>query len=415
MAKRSIPFLLAGILFITTACGSGDNNESLEISEDVVFGEGSYEEIVSASNQLGLELLAEIKPNEEGNIFISPMSLYMALSMTYNGADGETKSEMADVLQKEGIEVEELNKANASMMMLLHGKSEEIQLNVGNSIWLNDEYSFQKDFAQDTQDYFNAEIREIDVADEESIDAINNWVSNATNEKIESIVEEPLDPKTVAILVNAIYFKGNWQYPFEEDDTESDIFQLRDGTEEDVQLMALTESLPYMETDRFQAISLPYGEGGLNMNVFLPSESSSLDEFSTSLTAGKLEEWSGEFSKEEVSLKLPAFQLEYKSELKESLKTLGMESAFDNRANLSKLVQENVRLKISSVLQKTFIDVNEEGTEAAAATSVTTVETSGIAEPISMRVNRPFFFTITEEKSGIVLFMGSIAHPQRGD
>ena len=414
MKKRKVLFLLAGLIFVAAACGTGENNQGLEISGDVEFGENDYEKIASANNQLGMELLAQIDPDEEGNIFISPLSLFMALSMAYNGADGETKDEIAHVLQKEGVEAEELNKANASMMMRLHSEAEEIQLNLGNSIWLNEDFSFKEEFAQPTQDYFNAEIQEIDVEDDGSVDTINKWVSDATNGKIERIVEAPMDPKTVAILINAIYFKGDWQYPFEEDGTESGVFQLRDGTAEEVQLMALTENLPYMENSSFQAISLPYGEGEMSMTIFLPSESSSLPEFSSLLTAGKLEEWSAEFSEQRIALKLPTFQLEYESELKESLEALGMKSAFNDGANFSKLIQEDTPLKISSVLQKTFIDVNEEGTEAAAATSVTFEETSGPAEPILMEVDRPFFFTITEKESGTILFMGSIAHPQEG-
>lgn len=415
MGKRKVLFLSAGIMLAAAACGTDENKQGLEISGDVEFGESDYEEIVSANNQLGMELLAQIEPDEEGNTFISPLSLFMALSMAYNGADGDTKEEIAGVLQKEGIEVEELNKANASMMMMLHSEAEEIQLSVGNSIWLNEDFTFQEEFAQHSQDYFNAEIQEINVEDDGSVDTINNWVSVATNGKIEGIVEAPLNPLTVAILINAIYFKGDWQYPFEEDDTESGIFQLQDGTEEEVQLMAMTENLPYMENSSFQAVSLPYGEGEMSMNVFLPSESSSLEEFSSSLTAEKLEEWRAGFSEQRISLKLPTFQLEYESELKESLELLGMESAFYDGANFSRLIQEDNPVKISSVLQKTFIDVSEEGTEAAAATSVTFLETSGPAEPILMEVDRPFFFTITEEESGTVLFMGSIAHPQEGD
>ena len=148
----------------------------------------------------------------------------MALSMVYNGADGVTKDEMAKVLQVEGIEADELNQANASLMNLFHSSSERIQLNIANSIWLNENFHFQDDFAQYNRDYFNAEIQEIDIFDSESPKMINQWVEEKTNGKIEEIVDSPLDPDLVTVLINAIYFKGDWKYEFDESQTEDSTF-----------------------------------------------------------------------------------------------------------------------------------------------------------------------------------------------
>ena len=213
-----------------TGCGKGKDQNGLQISDNVEFGETDYEKITDSNNQLGFTVLSEAEPNKDGNVFISPTSLFMALSMVYNGADGVTKDEMAKVLQVEGIEADELNQANASLMNLFHSSSEKIQLNIANSIWLNENYHFQDDFAKNNRDYFNAEIQEIDIFDSESPKMINQWVEEKTNGKIEEIIDSPLDPDLVTVLINAIYFKGDWKYEFDESQTEDRTFYLKDGT-----------------------------------------------------------------------------------------------------------------------------------------------------------------------------------------
>ena len=181
--------------------------------------------------------------------------------MVYNGAEGETKDEIANVLEVEGTEVEALNQANASLMNRFHSSSEQIQLNIANSIWLNQKFHFQDVFAEYNRDYFNAEIQEIDIFDSESPKIINDWVKEKTNDKIEEIVEAPLDPDLVTVLINAIYFYGDWKYEFDESQTENRTFDLKDGTTKDVPLMRLKENLAYMENRKsFQAIALPYGD-----------------------------------------------------------------------------------------------------------------------------------------------------------
>jgi len=412
--KRILLLLILLSLFILIAgCGDKDtqDNNSQNFSK-VDFGKDDYKKIVSSSNQLGIELLPIIDADDNGNTFISPMSLFMALSMVYNGADGVTKTEIAKVLKAEGIDVDEMNQANASLMSILHSDSEEIQLTIGNSIWLNENYQFQDQFAQDNQDYFNAEIQEIDILDPTSADTINDWVSNSTNNKIEEIVENPLNTNLVTILINAIYFKGNWQFEFDEKDTELGAFHLEDGTKKDIQLMTLNENLAYLENENFQAVTLPYGDGEMSMNVFLPKENYTLEEFKTILTSDNLMKWNSEFNRQLVNLKLPKFQIEFKVILKETLEKLGMPSAFDSEnANFTNMIQEGSQIYISEVKQKTFIDVNEEGTEAAAVTTIE-AEVASAPQQLYMEVNRPFFITITDEKSDAILFMGSISNPQ---
>lgn len=420
-----VPLLIGGILLAVTACGTKDDTPDKEVKketgdenvmEKMEFGEKDYEQIVTANNELGFKLLAEVEADENNNTFISPTSLYMALSMVYNGADGVTKDEIAKALQVEGIDVEELNKASASMMSILDKETDEIQLDVANSIWLNEKYSFQKEFAENNKGYFNAEIEEIDVASSESPKRINDWVKEATNEKIEEIVDSPLDSNLISVLINAIYFKGDWTYEFEKEATENRPFHLEDGGTKDVPLMMLNKELAYMENEDFQAVILPYGDGEMSMKVFLPKESSSLEEFKKTVTSENWASWDSAFTVNEGTVRLPKFELAYEVSLNESLKSLGLASAFDEGADFTKMIEEEAPVWISNVKQKTFINVNEEGTEAAAVTSTEMKTTSmPVNEPFELEVNRPFFFTITDDETDAVLFMGSVANPEQAE
>ncbi|MFJ5714588.1 serpin family protein [Neobacillus sp. NPDC093127] len=413
MKKLIAPFIFVSFFLLVTGCGTGNKSLGLEISSDVDFGKDDYNKIIPFNNKLGMALLSEVDADGNGNTFISPMSLFMALSMIYNGADGGTETEIAKVLQNEGMNVTELNKANASMLSKLNSNAKKVQLNVANSIWLNENYHFQTDFAQNNKDYFNAKLQEIDINDSQSPKMINDWVKKSTNDKIEKIVDTPLDPDLVAILINAIYFKGDWK--FDKKQTEKRTFYLDDGTTKDVPLMALNEKLAYMGNEDFQAVSLPYGDGEMSMKVFLPRENSSLEKFKKMLTNDNWEKWNSEFYENKGTVRLPKFQLEYEVELNEPLKRLGMTTAFSESANFTKMIKESDPLMISKVKQKTYIDVFEEGTEAAAVTSVEMTKGSAPVDgPFEMEVNRPFFFTITDDETGIVLFMGSISNPQQG-
>ncbi|WP_284037335.1 serpin family protein [Neobacillus sp. 114] len=415
MKKFIFPLILV-VFFILMVWGMGmKQTGNLAPSINAIFGKEDYTEIVSANNQLGMKLLTEIGAGNGGNTVISPTSLFMALSMVYNGADGATKEEMAKVLQTTGMDASELSQANASMMSMLHKHSKQIQLNIANSIWLNKDFHFQDDFATNNRDYFNAEIKEIDINDSQSVPLINDWVKKSTNGKIKEIIEAPLDPDLVAVLINAIYFNGKWQYEFDKEQTKEQTFYLTEGTTKKVPLMTLNEKLAYLETEDFQAVSLPYGDGQMSMKIFLPRESSNLAAFQKMLTTENWEKWNSEFTEKKGTVLLPKFQLEYEVILNDPLKNLGMETAFDTRANFSKMVKETDPIMISEVKQKTFIDVNEAGTEAAAATSVQMVkESASIDNPFFIEVNRPFFMAITEEESGTILFMGLISDPQGG-
>lgn len=408
--------LLATTLCVNIACEEENANDSLKIAEKVEYDKEDYKSIVPGNNELGFQLLSKVDPNKDGNIFISPLSLYMALSMVYNGADGETKEEMANVLNIT-MDAENLNKANASLMNALYENSKDVTLEIANSIWLNEQYLFQDAFAKYTHDHFNAKIEEIDITDPQSPKRINDWVSNATQGKIKEIVESPLNPDLVAIIINAIYFKGDWTYPFDPNNTENRIFHLADGSTKETPFMKETRKWAYIENDAFQAVALPYGSHqNLSMKVILPKEEIDFIKFKQLLTSDNWESWNKKFQLRKGTIVLPKFQMEYEVELNELLQDLGMKTAFHREANFSKMIYGDDPVWISKVKQKTFIDVNEEGTEAAAATSVEMVKESSIVEDVFyMEVNRPFFVAITEDLTGSILFMGLISNPIVGE
>ncbi|MER2090627.1 MAG: serpin family protein, partial [Sporosarcina sp.] len=266
--KRILSILMISLLAFVTGCGTGGNpktaNSTTPISKDVKFGKDDYKKIITANNELGFGLVHEIEDDANNNIFFSPASLFMALSMVYNGADGKTKEEIAKTLHIEGMEADELNQANASWLTNLMEENDEIQLNIANSIWLNELFHFQDDFAKNNKDYFNAEIQEIDINDSDSVKQINDWVKKSTNQKIDEIVQDPLDSDLVTLLINAIHFKGDWSHEFDKDLTKNQTFHLQDGSIKVVPLMSLNEKLSYLENEHFQAVQLPYGDGEMS-------------------------------------------------------------------------------------------------------------------------------------------------------
>ncbi|WP_339252133.1 serpin family protein [Sporosarcina sp. FSL W8-0480] len=408
--KKKIVTSLVGMSLLMPLSGCGtDTNNSLQVSKDVEFGTLDYEKIIAPNNELGFKLLDEVEKDDDGNLFISPTSLLMALSLVYNGADGVTKEEIANTLKIPGMNATDLNKANASLMTILNKNSKSIQLQVANSVWLNEDFRFQENFAMQAKDYFNAEIQEIDIASEDSPKRINDWVKKSTNGKIDKIVEGQLDENLVTMLLNAIYFKGDWQYPFDKSLTGDRTFHLTDGSEIKAPFMSLQEKLSYMANSDYQAIKLPYADGEMSMTVVLPND---LKKFESNLSVENWEKIQSGMKKMRGTILLPRFKLSYETELNEALEALGMKSAFKEGANFSKMIEGDASLLINKVKQKTYIDVNEEGTEAAAVTGVEVGVTSAPPDdPFIMEVNRPFFIVITDDETGAILFIGSISNP----
>jgi serpin B len=371
------------------------------------------EKLVNANTKFGFQLFSEIiQQGGSENVFISPTSVAIALAMTYNGASSETQQEMAQALEFQGMTLSEINQANEALKTSLENADPEVQLSIANSLWARQEISFNPEFLQRNQDFYGARVEELDFTNPNAPGIINNWVEENTNGRIEQIINE-IQPEAILFLINAIYFKGNWAEQFDENLTTEQPFYLPDGSEKPHPLMSQSGRYLYLENEDFQGISLPYGDGRLSLYVFLPREASSLAEFQKQLTFENWQQWTSQFQRREGLIKLPRFKFEYEIQLNEALKALGMETAFDaNKANFSNMT--DTPAKIDEVKHKTFVEVNEEGTEAAAVTSVGVVATSARMPetPFQMTVNRPFWCAIRDNQTGTVLFMGSIVNPQ---
>jgi serine protease inhibitor len=372
--------------------------------------------IVAANNKFGFKLFSELLKKDSGkNIFISPPSISFALSMTYNGANGTTKEDMAKALEIKDLSLEEANKENNALIRTLINLDDQVKLDIANSLWGRKGIEFNPTFIKNNQDFYKAEVASLDFASPEAAKTINQWVSDNTQKKIEKIVDDKIDPSTLLFLINAIYFKGSWTEKFDKTLTKDRTFTLSDGkTKQHPMMERSSEDFKYYKGDTFQAVSLPYGKEKMSMYVFLPNKESNLTTFYKNLTAENWQKWMNQFSKKQGQVVLPKFKLEYESSLNDALKALGMATAFDmEKADFKNMFAKSIQAYISEVKHKTFVDVNEEGTEAAAVTSVEVRATSAMpGQPFQFVADHPFFYAIRDSQTGTVLFMGTVTEPK---
>lgn len=368
--------------------------------------------LVAAQNGFGFQLFSQVAGADAAeNVMISPSSVAIALSMAYNGANGATQQAMADALELQGMSLEELNQANAALEVLLENADPDVTIGIANSLWGREGFTFDPQFLQRNEDFYNAEVQQLDFADPAATDIINEWVSDSTAGKIPTLVEE-ITPEQVLFLINAVYFNGTWTETFNPRQTQERPFSLANGASVEVPMMRQQGSFRYLETKEFQGIHLPYGSGRLSMVVLLPQGETDLAELQASLTAENWQTWMTRFSPREGTLQLPRFKSEFGTSLNEALKALGMDLAFDPAAADFSGINPDEQLFISAVEHRTFIEVNEQGTEAAAATSVgISVTSAPIDPPFQMVCDRPFFYAIQDNETGAILFMGAIQNP----
>ena len=364
-------------------------------------------------NTLGFNLLKTLSKVKTENVVISPLSISLAFSMVYNGAEADTKNQMAEVLQIDKISTEELNQENQSLSQNLKDKDPKVEIHIANSIWARQGVSFNQSFLDTNKTYYQAETRELDFSLPTAADTINDWVKTNTKNKIDSIVKPPIDPLMVMYLINAVYFKGTWNIEFDKKLTEEKDFITDNSKKIKADFMQQNrKDFLYFENESFQAINLPYGENKkLSMYIFLPK--ADLNTFSSKLNLDNWNTWLKSFEKKEGTLEFPRFKVEYETSLINPLKSLGMIEAFSSEADFSG-IRSQKDIYISEARHKTFIEVNEEGTEAAAVTSIGIMETALIPEeekPFYMNVDKPFFFAITDSDSGQILFSGFIHNP----
>ncbi len=371
--------------------------------------------LVSANTRFGIKLYGEVlKQNAGKNVFISGSSVALALAMAYNGAEAETKQAMARALELQALSEGEVNQAFRDLNAALTSADPQVQLQIANSLWARKGITFKPDFIQRTKDFYGAEVAELSFDDPSAPEKINGWVKDKTKGRINKIIDQ-ISPDAILFLINAIYFKGKWSAEFDKANTKEETFTPADGRQKKLPMMNQSGNYKYFEDKNFQAVSLPYGSKRIAMYVFLPASGSSLAAFHKSLTAENWESWMTKFQQTPGDVALPRFKMEFEAELNDALKALGMGVAFaPSQANFSRMVQMANNVYINKVKHKSFVEVNEEGTEAAAVTS-TEMRTTSIQVPrqrFRMVVDRPFFFAIRDNQTGAMVFMGSILDPQ---
>ncbi len=366
--------------------------------------------LVSGSNEFGFALFGKVRDAApDSNVFLSPTSAAMALGMTLNGAAGLTLDSMRVALRLEGPSQADLNAGFRSLIDLLRGLDATSEFRIANSIWAQSGVPWRQAFLDAGRSSFDAEIRSLDLQAPSAVGTINDWVNTQTRGKIPTILDR-IRSEEVMFLINAIYFKGRWRAAFDPGRTAPGTFEAGTGGPQTVPMMHREpDTLRYAAAPDAEVVELLYGNGAWAMTIVVPQPGRSLRDLTAGLTAARWQGWVQGLQDARIGLVLPKFRLEYKRELQGDLEGLGMARAFNpdlaDFSNMADLAAMPGNLFLTRVTQKTFVDVNEEGTEAAAATSVGVGVTSA---PMTVVVNRPFLFAIRERHSGTILFLGQI-------
>jgi serpin B len=416
--RLAIPLLFSPLML--AACAA-ENPVTFNVDE------ASLAPVVEGNNQFALDLYGRLAA-QPGNLFFSPYSISTALAMTYTGAQGETAAQMRHVL-KFPSEGEELHACFGALMQQLtkvKRKTAGYQINIANRLWGEERpyFKFREAFLEATRHFYGAELAKVSFSKDSSgaCKAINDWVSEETQQKIRELLQpNDVDASTTLVLTNAIYFKGDWARRFKEEATKQEPFYLNAVDNAPVPMMHQTGEFGYTATDDLQVLQMPYQGDALSMVILLPAKRDGLAEFEKTLTADKLAQWLKTMYKREVQVYLPRFKLEARFSLPGVLTEMGMPDAFGLKADFKGMIEyttdiipEEV-LFISDVIHKAYVDVNEEGTEAAAATAVTmvTVAVSVPEPPPVFRADHPFVFLIRDNKSGSILFLGRLTAPSQ--
>jgi serpin B len=327
--------------------------------------------------------------------------------MTYNGAAGDTSLAMAEALRFSGFPREALNRGFRDLMDCVVDADEEVDTSIANSIWYRLGYDVEEEFIRNNETYYSAAVEELDFSNPQAADTINEWIDDATRGKISDMVSG-IPPDMVMYLINAIYFKGDWTYQFSEKETRDGDFFLANGRKKMVPMMHQEEEFQHTRGDRFGVLRLPYGQRKLAMYILLPDEGENLEGIIGRLDQVSWYRLRTGLEEKEVTLAMPRFKVEYGAKILNPVLTkMGMGIAFGPQADFSGI---NPGAFISEVIHKAVIEVNEKGSEAAAVT-VVSVEESAPPEPVRFIVDRPFFFTIADDRTGSILFMGKVADP----
>jgi len=399
--------VLGGFLLLISFAGAGGQGDDYDpFGSPITAAEKS---LIRRSNDFGLELFRRLAAasDPDSNLLISPLSVSYALAMAYNGAAGKTKSEIAQTLRLPDMPDNVMNASYKGLMEYFSENDPSVILETANSAWYRPGVAARSEFVDNMKDYFKATVRELDFADPAGVDTINAWVADNTHDRIPRIIQPPLDPSIVMILINAVYFNAPWSRAFDPERTRVADFHPADGSVRPCSMMRRSDTVGYASGKTYQAIELPYGDGSHSMVLILPNAGYALDDMIERFSIKTWNELAATLSTTRVELRLPRFAFSDNHGLNAVLKAMGMNLPFTSRADFSQMV-EGGGIWIDSVIHKTFIKVEEKGTEAAAATAV--MMKKGLSGP-AITFDRPFLFAVRERESDAIVFVGKIADP----
>ncbi len=407
--KKIKSFALIAILSLAGFSCKNDN-EANKVPTEISLTQKSAE-IIAADNQFGFEIFQKVNASldKPKNTMVSPLSVSLALAMVYNGAEGNTKKQMEEMLHKANLTPDDINQSYKDLVSALSSHDSKVELSISNAIYYRNSLSVKSDFLTTNQNYYNAEVAGLDFTKTtETLNTINGWVNTKTKGKIDKILEE-VKGDDVMYLLNAIYFNGEWKYRFDTKKTADMTFTKEDKTVVQAPTMSIENTFNYFSNESFQLVEMPYGSGKYSMLIFLPASGKTTNDVISSLNSENVTNWISKMTEQNKKVYFPKFEFKFDDSLVDELDALGMTDAFNNSANLSGIA-DGGNLEISEVMHKTYIKVDERGTEAAAVTAVTIIYTSAGPDN-SFRVDHPFVFAIREKDTNAILFIGKVMDP----
>lgn len=404
--KTKALYLIISLVVMTSACKK-DQGQSKPEPKPIKLTEKSAE-IIKNSNAFGINLLKLTSQTEPGNLMLSPLSASAALTMLLNGSDGQTKTQIHQMLGYTDLSQAEVNQAYKNLVSQLLTIDPKVKIAIANAVWYRKDFQVKTPFLDTMETTFNAKTESLDFSSPNALNTINGWANDNTFGKIPKVLNE-ISGDAVMFLMNALYFKGNWTTQFNPDHTSPETFYLENGTTTYASMMHGKVPAKIYSNSEFKAIELYYGQTNYSMDILIPTENLNalIENLSDTMWLNMTTHFDSYNSDDDIELVMPRFKFEYEKILNDQLKILGMIDAFNSElADLSGISDANIF--VNFVKQNTFIDVNEEGTEAAAVTTIG-IDVTSMPEPFL--VNRPFIFAIRERMSNTILFIGKVTEP----
>jgi serpin B len=400
-------FIIVSLLLFSC---SKDKTEIVPVEPVIIDLTANQIALIESENNFAFDIFRKTSESATSsqNIIISPLSISYALSMTLNGATGTTRESMLEALRVNGLSPETINNSYKNLSEALLSVDKRVLISIANSVWTENNFVVKKPFTDILTTYYGAEAKSFAIDDPLAPKQINTWIEGKTNGLIKNMVDK-LNDNTVMLLINAIYFKGKWNSQFDINNTVNRSFYKPDETTVEVPMMKQKADFKIYTGEDFVLAEFPYGQGNFVMDVILPNENNGLSSLAASLTDTNFRKWIAGLSERETDLTFPRFKYGYKKQLKDILSSMGMGVAFTDAADFSNI--SDLSLLINDVTHQAFIETNEEGTEAAAATIVDIGLTSMPLTPFILNLDHSFIYIIRETTTNSILFMGKVVDP----